>query len=227
MTVPAVPPAYPRIPHLVGSQATRDDRQLTTAANTGVLREADLVEEKLDGANMRLRLVDGQLEILPRGKRATQDRSGQLGRLRAWAGERWVELERALAGGVTIYVEWLWLRHSVPYDALESYVTVLDVWKPEEGFLAHEPRLAWADGAGIPTPPVVYDGDPGGHSPAPVASAYYDGPAEGLVFRRKDAGLPLAKWVDPGFVRKPDSAWRGAPEFNELKQTTDQGDDAR
>lgn len=107
------PPPYPRTPYLWPTpHATRDDRVLSRDEAGHWLREPVTVEEKLDGANVSLWLdpMTGP-QVASRGGPDAMDRAGQLGRLRAWAGERLDAVAELLADGWAAYGEWLWLRH--------------------------------------------------------------------------------------------------------------------
>jgi len=79
----------------------------------------------------------------------------QIGRLRAWAGSHQGELGALTACGCVVYAEWLWLTHTVRYDALPDYLVVLDLWHPDAGFLPSADRDGRCSEVGLATPPLL------------------------------------------------------------------------
>lgn len=213
------PPSYPRVPRLDGADG--DDIGVSREEARRWLEEPVIVEEKLDGANVAVWSEGrGCVEVAGRGGPGAMDRGQQLGRLRAWAGERLAGAEPALQD-VAVYGEWLWLEHSVAYGALPDLLIVLDVWSPTRGFLPVEERDRWAADAGLATPPRSRRGVVGGIDTLRVLterSAYANGPAEGVILRRDhgDGAFDRCKWVRPAFARKDDAGWRGPRHHNRV-----------
>lgn len=60
---------FPQVPHLalLGDVAIRDDKLLTTADRERLLDGPVVVEEKVDGQNLGLSVVDGRLRAQARG----------------------------------------------------------------------------------------------------------------------------------------------------------------
>lgn len=196
------PPKYPRTPYLWSHPSMgTEDRALEPTATFEWFTEPVLVEEKLDGANVTLWQQDGRLRVAPRGGADASDRGRQLGRLRAWVGERTVPLMQATSGGQVLYGEWLWVRHGVAYDALPDWFILLDVWREGEMFPPRE-RETVAVASDLILPPVRFEGVLG--SPERLTrlfgpSAFGAPRAEGLVLRLPDGRR--CKVVDPEFSR--------------------------
>lgn len=224
--MPDFPPAYPRIPRLTGpadddlvvDRSTRD-RWLTTPVR---------VEEKLDGSNVSLWLDDGMVEVAGRAGPGAMDRAGQLGRLRAWAGARLPELHDLLTPSRVAYAEWLWLEHSIAYTRLPDHVVLLDVWTPERGFVRAEHRDELARRSGLAVPAVAHHGVVGHVATLrrlTDASAYRDGPAEGVVLRHDhaDGRFDRCKWIREDFRRRSDRSWQVGSSVNRVAAPSDLG----
>lgn len=215
------PPPYPRIPHLVAGRGSTDDVVLPGPEVAALLGGPVLVEEKVDGANVVLWLDGGRVEVALRAGPGAMDRAGQLGPLRAWAGEYDEELRRVLDGdaGRALYAEWLLLTHSSVYDRLPSYLVALDLWRPAAGFLTAADRDAVCAAAGLSTPPPVWTGVAGSVGTIEGLlgpSAWGPGPAEGLVVRSLAEPARRAKLVPAGFTRLSDDEWRRGRPRNRL-----------
>jgi len=217
------PPSFPRIPRLWGGGEIGDDRVATPDVVSGLLREPVVVEEKLDGMNVCVWLDEaGWPVVAGRSGKTEGDRGGQLGRVKAWLGERVEGIQRVLGPGGALYGEWLGRVHSVEYDALPDWLVVLDLWSPERGFEVVAERDRRCLEAGLETPPVLFCGRLGSlemlerlHG----VSRFGSGAAEGLVVRREAGGrlVERAKWIAPGFTQKSDGDWRGDTRENRLR----------
>ncbi len=215
----SAPPPYPRIPHLVGGRGTKDDLVLAPERLASLLGQPVLVEEKIDGANVVLWIEGGTIEVALRAGPGAMDRAGQLGPLRAWTATSDDMLRQVLVDGAALYAEWLLLTHSSAYDRLPSYIVVLDLWRPESGFLPVGERDSACASAGLITPPPVWTGVPGSIASVEKLlgpSAWGPAVAEGLVIRSlADPGL-RAKLVPAGFRRLDDDEWRRGRPRNRL-----------
>lgn len=154
------PPKYPRIPHLVARTGMdSDDHVLEPAARRNLLSAEVIVEEKLDGANIAIWIDDGAPQAATRGGVGAVDRSGHLGRIRAWIGEHADDLRAALGERRALYAEWLLLRHRVGYDRLPAPLVGLDLLdRSSQAFLElhdRDVRLAQLE---IPLPPRLFCG---------------------------------------------------------------------
>lgn len=219
-----MPPAYPRVPHLPpATGASRDDLVLSEDDVEVLLSVPVVVEEKLDGANVMLWRDAGRVEAATRGGPGGRDRAGQLGPLRAWIAERIERLRPLLAHERVLYAEWLWLRHSVGYDALPEHLIGLDLLlSPAAGFASAPQGDEALSEAGIALPPRLFTGvlrtrrrldDMIG------TSHVGQGAAEGVIVRRVagEGHAPrLAKVVAPHLSLRSDDSWRNLRERNAL-----------
>jgi hypothetical protein len=200
------PPPYPRIPYLWPSDvATAGDRVVPDVERELWFHRHVVVEEKIDGANVTIWWEDGRPRVASRGGPDAMDRGGQLGPLRAWADRRYEVLRPMLEGGAVLYAEWLWLSHTVVYEALPDYLVALDVLRPDSGLLALPERDELCRRARLAVPPRLFSGVL--RSVAALLdligpSGLGSQPMEGVVIRRDDG--QLCKVVRPGFVRAGD-----------------------
>ena len=206
------PPAYPRIPHLVGGRGTRDDIVLGPSEVAALLSQPVVVEEKLDGANVAVWVDAGQVTCALRSGPGAMDRAGQLGPLRAWLARHDEAIRSVVDGGAGLYAEWLLLTHTVAYDLLPDYLVALDLWRPESGFASVDERNRACLAAGLPTPPELWRGVAGRVEAVEGVlgrSAWGSEPMEGVVVRTLD-GRPtqLAKVLRGDFDHLDDEGWR-------------------
>ena len=155
---------YPRTPHLEGSRLQAGDHDLAQVPLASLRGRYVVVEEKLDGANAAVSLdEDGRLRLQSRGHFLTGGpRERHFDLFKRWAGAHAGLLERACAGGVTLYGEWLYAKHTVFYDALPHYFLEFDVRDAEGRFWSTSRRrehLAACGGADVVrSVPVVWEG---------------------------------------------------------------------
>lgn len=216
----AVPPPYPRMPHLVAGRGTHDDVVLGSDAAAGLLAQLVVVEEKLDGANVAVWLDEGRVTCSLRSGPGAMDRAGQLGPLRAWLAKQDESVRLVLAGGAAVYAEWLLLTHSVAYDRLPAYLVILDLWRDGLGFASVDDRNVVCRAAGLATPPEMWRGVPGRAQRIEELlgpSAFGSEPMEGVVVRSRQDPSERAKVLRAGFDRLGDDAWgRGRRPRNRL-----------
>ncbi len=206
------PPPYPRIPHLFRQPgADADDRVLPEPSALALLSRPLLVEEKLDGFNVSITCDEAGWPVPhARSGKTSGDRGGQLGRIRAFLGNQSDGVRLLLERWPVVYAEWMMRRHSVSYDALPSWLIVLDLWSPDAGFASHHERDERCAESGMPTPPALYLGVPKTVTLLEslcARSRYGSGAAEGVVLRDGDDGKAgaLAKWLAPTFRRRSDA----------------------
>jgi len=215
------PASYPRIAHLVGGRGTDDDRVLGPAELERILSVPLEVEEKVDGANVMVWSEDGVLHASGRAGPGSQDRAGQFGRLRAWVASHPEQLSPLLGPGDVLYGEWLYLTHTVAYDALPSYFVALDLRRADGTFLEGPERREGLSRTGLVVPPLLGVGrfTLDDLEALALRSEWTDGPAEGVVVRPLEPLEPelrVAKLVRAGFERLPDDAWRRGRPTNRL-----------
>ncbi|HST41106.1 MAG TPA: RNA ligase family protein [Conexibacter sp.] len=209
------PPKFPRVPHLAPSlAATPDDVVLAAAGRDELLQVEVVVEEKLDGMNVMVWVDDGVPRVGTRGGAETSDRSGERGRLKAWAAMRSDLLVAGLGERFALYGEWLRRRHGVAYDRLPAELVGLDVHDRDSGeFLGVEERDAVLAVLAVPAPPRLFRGTietPERLEALFGASAFSDDRAEGIVVRAV-TGTPrrVAKLVDPFWHGIGATPWEG------------------
>lgn len=222
----AWPPPYPRVPHLPPAPgATRDDLVLSADEAAELFRWDVVIEEKLDGANVVLWLDEGGLvQAATRGGPGALDRAGQLGPLRAWVASRTDVLRDLLAGGGALYAEWLWLAHSVRYDALPDWLVAIDLLLPA-GWTPVGVRDEVLASAGVATPPRLFSGrwDAGSLERLLGRSRFGSESAEGLVVRPADPKKKVprvAKLLAQGFERLSDDEWHSRRRRNSLARAS-------
>lgn len=120
---------YPRTQHLQGSRLQKGDEDLEQVPLKELRGRHVVVEEKLDGANSGLSLdEEGKLRLQSRGHVLTGGpRERHFDLLKRWASAHREALERTCAGGLTVYGEWLYAKHTIFYDALPHYFLEFDV----------------------------------------------------------------------------------------------------
>jgi hypothetical protein len=212
------PPTYPRIAHVAWGRGTSDDEVLGHSEANALFSGPVLVEEKLDGANVAVWLDDGGvIQCALRSGLGGQDRSGQLGPLRAWLYQR-ADALRQLLQTRALYAEWLLTTHSVAYDSLPAYLIGLDLWNGE--FAAPGLRDQLLKEAGLSSPPEIRRGllDPSALETLLSSSRIGSDSMEGLIVRTLDGRPPrIAKLLRPGFERLSDEEWRRGRPHNLLR----------
>lgn len=198
---------FPRTPHLAWSgHVGRDDLQLSEEESLAFLARMTVVQEKLDGANVSIRVSAGRVVLENRGKPISAHR--QFDRFKAWAAARDV----GSLGDLVLYGEWLYATHGTAYDALPDYFLGYDVYDPSRGFLASTTvRQVCADLAVAAVPDLPFVSDRAGLLRlASDRSSFGRGPREGVYCRIEEDGLCLgrAKLVRPGYAPRSDAAWR-------------------
>ena len=95
---------FARIPHLawLGTDPPRDDKVLSAQEAEAMLSKDVVVEEKLDGANLGLSVVDGSLRLQNRGQYLTPPYSGQFEKADAWLMFRRDNLQAELGGNLIL-----------------------------------------------------------------------------------------------------------------------------
>ncbi len=130
----------------LGTGYPRDDKVLKPAEVSDFLSGEVIVEEKVDGANLGLSLgPDGRVRAQSRGHYLAPGRShAQWNPLWPWLAERRAALEDGLRGGLLLYGEWCYARHTVPYAALPDWFLGFDIFEiSSRKFWAVDRRNTW------------------------------------------------------------------------------------
>jgi RNA ligase len=191
-----------------------DDVVLSAADGAALLKAEVVVEEKLDGMNVMLWFHAGAPRVGTRGGEHTSDRSGERGRIRAWASMRSDSLAVCLHDRFVVYGEWLRRRHAVPYDRLPGQLIGFDILDRRTGdFIGMDRRDTLLAELGIANPPARFRGSLGSTATLHKLlgpSAFADAQAEGLVIRTVDGRPPrVAKYLDPAWHGIGSTPWAG------------------
>lgn len=152
---------YPRTPHLQGSRLQPGDEDLDQVPLAALRGRYVVVEEKLDGANTGLSLDErGALRLQSRGHVLSGGpRERHFDLFKQWAATHAAALRRALAGGLVIYGEWLFAKHTIFYDRLPHYWLEFDVRDPDGTFWSTARRRAHlAATPCVRSVPVIWEG---------------------------------------------------------------------
>lgn len=152
---------YPRTHHLEGSRLQPGDHDLDQVPLDELRGRYVVVEEKLDGANAGMFVDgDGKLRLQSRGHvLAGGAREKHFDLFKRWAHAHSAALADLLAGGLTLYGEWLYAKHTIFYDALPHYFLEFDVLDRETGdFLSTRARRELLQGVPVRSVPVIAEG---------------------------------------------------------------------
>lgn len=207
---------FPHTPHLLwlGTGAPRDDKILTLPQVAEFLSGEVIVEEKVDGANMGLSLgPDGRVRAQSRGNYLAPGRShSQWNPLWPWLAERRDKLEDGLQGGLMLFGEWCYARHTVPYDALPDWFLGFDIFEiSSRRFWSVDRRNDWLQKHGLVSVPEVNRGKFRLNQIQSLltSSAVGNVPMEGIYLRRDGAGWlqSRAKVVSAVFKQQIEEHW--------------------
>jgi len=222
---------YPRTPHISGSRLQPGDEDVKVIARETLEGVSLIVEEKLDGSNCGISFApDGSLTLQSRGHVLTGGpRERQFDLLKRWASHHVATLRDILGQRYVMYGEWLYARHTIPYDRLPHYFLEFDMLDRESGdFLDTDARRKLLAGGPVLSAPVL------GLAPASKIDTYigksrYSSTEmmEGLYLKREDDGRVIErfKYVRTDFlqaVANSDSHWMERPiEPNRLAEGVD------
>ena len=207
---------FPHTPHLLwlGHGTPRDDKVLPPAEVAAFLADEVLVEEKIDGANLGVSLdPSGQLRAQSRGNYLAQGQShAQWNLLWPWLAQRKASLENGLKGGLILFGEWCYAKHSVPYDALPDWFLAFDIFEiPSRCFWSVERRNQWLKDRDIVPVPQVGRGRFQKNQLSSLLGISKVGhvPMEGIYLRREKAGRleARAKVVSVAFKQAIQEHW--------------------
>ncbi len=207
---------FPHTPHLLwlGDGAPRDDKILTPPQAVEFLSGEVIVEEKIDGANLGLSIgPDGRIRAQSRGNYLAPGRShAQWSPLWPWLAERRAGLEEGLRGGLMLFGEWCYARHTVAYDALPDWFLGFDIFEPATGkFWSVARRNEWLRHRGVAPIPEVKRGRLQMKQVPTLlgTSAVGHVPMEGIYLRREHGGWlqTRAKVVSAVFKQQIEEHW--------------------
>jgi len=152
---------YPRTPHIAGSKIQPGDEDLNAIARETLHGLPVVVEEKLDGSNSGVSFdADGSLILQSRGHILTGGpRERQFNLFKRWASHHTATLRQILGHRYLMYGEWLYARHTIPYDRLPHFFLEFDVWDRERAeFLSTDRRRELFAGTPIVSVPILGSG---------------------------------------------------------------------
>lgn len=189
---------YPRTPHVTGSRLQPGDEDLLSIAKEALSGLPLVIEEKLDGSNCGISFDHaGNLILQSRGHALTGGpRERQFDLLKRWASHHVTWLRETLTSRYVLYGEWLFARHTIPYDELPHYFLEFDVLDRESGqFLSTDRRQAMLAGGPVVSAPVLAVGriaDLVQHLGKSTCSTSET--MEGLYVKHEDGGLVVDRW---------------------------------
>ena len=219
---------FPRTPHLavLGTVNVRDDKVMSPQAARTFLEEDVIVEEKVDGENLGLSVLDGRLVAQSRGSYVELGGTSFRG-LAAWLHLRASRIARELGEDLVLFGEWCAVRHSVPYDALPDWLLVFDVYDHRSrAFWKLDERDLLAEALQLARVPRLATGrfDLADLRRLLGTSRLGATPMEGLVLRQTQRPDRRAKLVRPEFLQAIGEHWRSGPvELNRLAGLTSRG----
>jgi hypothetical protein len=151
---------YPRTPHLEGSRLQPGDHDLEQVPLASLRGAYCVVEEKLDGANAGISLDErGRVRLQSRGHFLEGGpRETHFDLFKQWARTHEAALAERLAGGLTLYGEWLYAKHTMFYDRLPHYFMEFDIRDASGAFWSTQRRAEHLAGSPIVAVPVLWRG---------------------------------------------------------------------
>lgn len=203
---------FPRTQHLVNlGAATSDDVVSSFVSSTGRV----VIEEKIDGANMGISLDWNRTLVVQNRSHTINSRSHtQFRRLDAWLQAHSQSLHAVLHRDGQfperhiLYGEWVVATHSIAYSNLPDVFLAFDFYdRVTETFASREALSRLLHGTGIQQVPIICtltDGVARNELVSLVtrASAFYNGPVEGVYVRFEDP--ECLRTVDRGKVVRAD-----------------------
>ena len=184
---------FPRTKHIMNLGAmTRDDLLMDKLDIETMLKGEVTVEEKIDGANMGFRLIDGQISAQNRSHYVCSESHTQFKKLDQWIHTHKFDLIKILSqGNLIIYGEWLYSTHSITYTKLPDYFIMFDLYDIDNGtFYSRNYLERILSDTEIKLVPLIYKGNvtlDKLKSLVQTKSAFYDGLIEGVYVRSYDS----------------------------------------
>lgn len=236
---------FPRTRHLKNLGAATDDDVQVEDASPFLMRTQEedciVVEEKVDGANMGLRLDDDGFGIIAQNRSHVVHSKyhEQFRKLDKWILDHADVLRRVLRDrNLILYGEWVYALHSTSYDRLPGYFVAFDLrCVLTDAFVSRSELDLILQGTGIPQTPLLFKGPAAeGRQKANAMLAdilrlverkstfAVDTPAEG-VYVRVQRGLwtvDRAKIVRPQFIGGNEHWTRGGVKIQGLSAEAQQ-----
>jgi len=131
---------FPRTQHIFGSKLQKGDEDLVNVPFEQIRGRNIIVEEKVDGANSGISIVDGELMLQSRGHYLTGGyRERHFDLLKTWANNWSQQFKELLGERYVMYSEWLYAKHTVYYDVLPHYNMEFDILDVENNVFLDTP----------------------------------------------------------------------------------------
>ena len=151
---------YPRTQHLEGSRLQPGDADLDQVPLEALRGQFCVIEEKLDGANAGISFdAEAGLRLQSRGHflvGGAREKHWDL--FKRWARTHTAALAARTGGGLTLYGEWLYAKHTIFYDLLPHYFLEFDIRDATGAFWSTERRRAHLAGSPVVSVPVLWEG---------------------------------------------------------------------
>ena len=207
---------YPHTPHLawLGSGIPRGDKVFTEDEQSRFLEGALIIEEKVDGANIGISILDGDLAVQNRGEYLRHPANMQFSPLWPWLENHRPQLTNELGSNLILFGEWCYAVHTVRYDALPDWFLGFDVYdRKAEKYWSAARRNELLKRTGLCAVPEIgrgrFDIRHLKELATTGASRYGNGPLEGLYLRRESGAWldQRAKIVRPEFSQSIQEHW--------------------
>ncbi len=170
MTSPStILPEFPRMIHIPWNPNTeRGDLVASSVEIQPVFEQKVYVQEKVDGANCGMAIVDdhpiirGRQKFIKKGYTPRTAASKQFASVFNWwhaNKKKFVRLAK-IAGPVSIYGEWMKAQHGMKYDLLPDWFIAYDLYDYEKSqFLDTGRAMSYLQESGFATAPILFRGD--------------------------------------------------------------------
>jgi atypical dual specificity phosphatase len=183
---------FPRTKHIMNLGAmTRDDLLMDKTDIETMLKGEITVEEKIDGANLGFRLIDGKIRTQNRSHYVCSESHSQFKKLDQWIESNKFDLIKILSqGNLIIYGEWLYSKHSINYTKLSDYFIMFDLYDVDtQTFYSRDYLEKLLLDTEIKLVPLIYRGKATLDKLKALVqtkSVFYDGIIEGIYIRSFD-----------------------------------------
>ncbi len=206
---------FPRTTHLVNfGAATRDDLIISEKDSVEFLNCELFIEEKIDGANLGLSIIDNKIVAQNRSHYVNSEYSSQFKTLDQWIFKNSNDLWTILGTDMILFGEWMYAQHSILYNRLPDYFLAFDLYsKKYNKFLSRHKMEEILKDTNISIIKILHKksfknlkeisdliNEP---------SNYYDGPIEGIYIRKCSTEFleHRAKIVRPDFSSSIQEHW--------------------
>ena len=209
---------YPHTPHLLwlGDGQPRGDKVLSNDERERFLCAEIIVEEKVDGANIGISVLNGEIAVQNRGAYIQRPAHVQFEPLWPWIESHRPKLIDEVGSNLILFGEWCYAVHALRYNALPDWFLGFDVYDRKAAqFWSVRRRNDLLHRLGLHAVPQIGRGQYNVIQLQRIAATghtqYGDGPLEG-VYLRRESGQWLeqrAKIVRAEFSQQIQAHWSG------------------